>query len=175
VVNDWLLAVWMILSAGVHCHNSFVLLTKQIAFMRYIYFLEGVIFVILSFLVLRWSGLAVVILCSILCTSVFSYAYGIFRVSRFFELTTREVALAWLQPMGKILLYYLPVAGLLSWAWASASGLTQLVIHVLFAISVGGFIFLRFGLPPSFQNELLKRIPNKFTPFFKRVFLKTVN
>ena len=37
-VNDLALGVWMIVLSVLHCHNGFVLLTKQVGFMRFIYF-----------------------------------------------------------------------------------------------------------------------------------------
>jgi len=172
VVNDWLLAFWMILLAGVHCHNSFVLMTKWIGFMRYVYFLEGVVFVSLSFLVARWGGMAAIIACSILCTIIFSGSYGIWRISRFFEVSFGEVALGWLRPMFKVLLFYLPVAALAWWLLASASDLTRLASHALLAGSLGACLFLRFGIPESFQNELLRRAPSWAAFWLKRFFLQ---
>src|SRR6266404_2043925 len=56
-MNDLLLGVWMIVVALLHCHNGFVLLTKKVGFMRYVYFVEGSIFVISAFLVARSGGL----------------------------------------------------------------------------------------------------------------------
>lgn len=173
--NDWLLAVWMIISAVVHCHNSFVTLTKQIGFMRYVYFVEGVIFVALSCLVARWGGLAAIIGCSIVCSTLFSGAYGVWRVSRFFEISLAEVAGGWFQPMIKILLLYLPAAGLMWWLLAPQSGLTRLAANALLAGSLGFYLFLRFGIPGPFQNELLRRVPAKTVPLLKCVFLQTAN
>jgi O-antigen/teichoic acid export membrane protein len=175
VANDWLLAVWMILLAGVHCHNCFILMTKQVGFMRYVFFVEGVFFVSLAFLVARWGGLAAIIACSILCSTAFSGAYGIWRVSRFIEVPFGEVALDWLRPMFKVLMFYLPVAGLTWWLLASASDLTRLASHALLAGSLGAFLFLRFGIPESFQNELLRRIPSWAAFWLKRFFLQPAN
>jgi O-antigen/teichoic acid export membrane protein len=173
--NDWLLAIWMILSAVVHCHNCFVLMTKRVGNMRYVYFMEGVVFVAMSFLVARWGGLPAIIGSSILCTTVFSCAYGIWRISRFFEVPFGEVALDWLRPMFKVLMFYLPVAGLTWWLLAPASGLTRLGINALLAGSLGIYLLLRFGIPGPFQDELLRRVPARAVPILKRVFLQPAN
>ena len=170
VLNDLMLGLWIIVLALQHCHSAFVLATKQIGFMRYVYFVEGVVFVTLSLLVARRGGLAAIIACSVVCSTVFSGAYGAWRVARYFRLSVREVAWDWLQPMFKVLLFYLPVAGLTWWLSAPASGLARLVIHAAVAGSLGFILFLRFGIPLSFQNELLGRVPAKTAPFFKRVF-----
>ncbi|MCE0523697.1 MAG: oligosaccharide flippase family protein [Methylacidiphilales bacterium] len=176
VEYDCLLAVLMIVTAAVHCHSNFVLLTKQVYFMRYIHFLEGLAFVAMSLLVVRSGGLAAMIACSIVCAALFSCAYSIWRISRFCELPIREVAFGWFQPMGKMLCFYLPVAGLTWWlTWwlfGPLDGLARLAIHAVLAASVGGYLFLRFGIPASFQNELLGRVPARAVPFLKRVFVQ---
>ena len=169
VANDWLLAVWMILSAVVHCHNGFVFLTKQIGFMRYIYFLEGIVFVTLAFLTAGWGGLPAIIGCSILCTTCFTCAYGIWRVSRFFEISFNEVALVWLQPMFKVLICFLPAAGIVWWLFAPASNLTRLGINALLAASLGAYLFLRWGIPGAFQSEMLRRVPARMAFILRRI------
>ena len=173
--NDGLLALWMIISAVVHCHNSFVLTTKQIGFMRYIYFAEGVAFVALSCLVARWGGLPAIIVCSIICSTVFSGAYGVWRVSRFFDLSLREVAWSWLDSMNTMLLFYLPVAALAWWLSSSLPPIIQLGINAVLAGPAGLYFFLRFGIPASFQNEILRRVPVETLPLLKHVFPQTAH
>lgn len=171
--NDWLLAAWMIITAVVHCHNCFVLLTKQIGFMRYIYFLEGAVFVTLSFLVARSGGLPAIILGSIVCSTLFSGAYGIWRISRFFKLPLREVAAGWVQPMAKILLFYLPGAVLIWWLSNSLPVLVRLAIGTGLAGSVGLYFFIRYGVPAGFQDELLRRIPIRLGSLLKLIFIQS--
>ena len=175
VLNDWLLAVWMILFAVVHCHNCFALLTKQVGFMRYVYFIEGITFVAASFLVARWGGLAAIIVCSVLCSTAFSGAYGVWRISRFFKISYPEVALGWLRPMGTMLLLYLPAAWLVWRLFGSAGTVIQLAAHAALAGSLGIYLFLRFGIPGSFQTELLGRVPGKAAPLLKRIFVPTAS
>jgi O-antigen/teichoic acid export membrane protein len=171
VMNDVLLGVWMIVVAVLHCHNGFVLLTKKIGFMRYVYFMEGMVFVTLSLLVARRGGLPAIIACSIVCSTCFSGAYGVRRISRYFNFSLREVGLDWLRPMGRMLLFYLPLAALAWWALLPLSALPRLGIHVLVSLVVGGFLFLRFGLPSDFQREILSRAPKIFGPILKRVLI----
>lgn len=170
VGNDWLLALWMILSAVVHCHNCFVVLTKQVGFMRYVYFVEGVVFVTLSLLVARAGGLPAIIGCSVVCSTVFSGAYGVWRISRYFGFPFGEVALGWLRPMAMVLLFYLPIAGLLWWSLPSVSDMARLGLNALVSVSIGAYLFLRFGIPGSFQTELLARVPKHISPVLRRIF-----
>ena len=91
-VNDMLLGTWMIVSAILHCHGGFLLCTKKIGFMRYVYFLEGLVFVGSALLTIQWGGLPALIICSIICSVVFSGAYTTWRISEYFQLEIREVA-----------------------------------------------------------------------------------
>ena len=172
--NDWLLALWMFISTVVHCHNSFVVMTKQIGFMRYLYFIEGVVFVALSWVLAPSGGLPAIIGCSVLCSSVLSGAYGIWRISHFFAVPFREVAWGWLQPMATMLFFYLPVAVLIWWVPLPLSGIIRLGINAGLAGSIGALLFLRYGIPAGLQSELLERVPARIGLFFKKFLLKPV-
>jgi O-antigen/teichoic acid export membrane protein len=170
VLNDLLLGIWMVVLALLHCHNTFVLLTKKIGFMRYVYFVEGVVFVTLSVLVARQGGLSAIIACSIACSTVFSGAYGVWRISHYFDFPLREVGLDWLRPMGRMLLFYLPLAALAWWALMPLSAMARLAVNGLVSLVAGGFLFLRFGLPSEFQREIVSRSPTFFNLILRRVF-----
>ena len=170
-LNDMLLGVWTVVLGLLHCHNGFVLLTKQVGFMRYIYFVEGLVFVSVAFLTARWGGFPAVIICSIVCSTFFSGAYGVWRISNYFGLSLREVGLRWLAPLGRVLLLFVPVALLSDWASKGvAQPLPHLVLNLLLSGSVGGYILLRYGLSRALQGELLERSPRPFVPLLKRIF-----
>ncbi len=172
VINDCLLAGWIIVSAISHCHNGFVASTKEIGFMRYIYFLEGGTFVAVALLAAKWAGLPGIIACSIVCGSIFSGAYGIWRVSKYFELSLWEVAARWLAPMGRVLVFFVPT-GIAAW-WV-LKGVTVLSIRLfsgaLFCTVVGLFLLFRLGLSRTIQGELLQRAPKTINPILRRVFM----
>jgi O-antigen/teichoic acid export membrane protein len=171
-LNDILLGTWMVVSAVQHCHNVFVLLTKKIGFMRYVFFVEGLVFVTAALFVARRGGLPAMILCSIVCSTVFSGAYGIWRISRYFSLPIREVALTWLAPMTRVLLLFTPVA-VATW-WASQHlehPMSRLALNASIGGSVGLFLFLRYGLSLELQTELLQRAPKALNPVLRRLFM----
>jgi O-antigen/teichoic acid export membrane protein len=170
VLHDGMLGLWLIVLALQHCHSAFVLTTKQIGFMRYVYFVEGMAFVALAFLVAHRGGLAAIIACSVGCNLAFSGAYCAWRITRYFNISVREVGWDWQRPMFKVLVCYLPAAGLTWWLLMPASILTQLMLHALLAGSVGFYLLLRFGVPGPFQTELLRRAPGRFVPLLKRAF-----
>ncbi|MGD0351479.1 MAG: oligosaccharide flippase family protein [Verrucomicrobiota bacterium] len=172
MTNNLLLGIWMILLAVLHCHNTFVLLTKKVGLMRYVYFVEGVVFVSLSILVARRGGLPAIIACSIVCSAMFSGAYGVRRISRYFNLPLGEVGWNWFRPMGRMLLFYLPVAVLVWWLPGSLPGIVRLAFNAALAVSVGGYFLLRYGIPLSFQDELLGRVPARFGSLLKHIFVQ---
>jgi O-antigen/teichoic acid export membrane protein len=169
MTSDLLLGIWMIVLAVLHCHNAFVLLTKKVGFMRFVYFVEGVVFVTLSLLVARRGGLPAIIACSIVCSSVFSGAYGVWRISRHFNFSLREVSWDWLRPMGKMLLFYLPLAALVWWALLPLPSTMRLVCNAILTGSAGLYFFLRFGLPPSIQTEIIQHTPLLAQSLLKRI------
>ena len=169
MTSDLLLGIWMIVLAVLHCHNAFVLLTKKVGFMRFVYFVEGVVFVTLSLLVARRGGLPAIIGCSIVCSSVFSGAYGVRRISRYFNFPLREVCWDWLRPMTKMLLFYLPLAALVWWALLPLPSTMRLVCNAILAGSAGLYLFLRFGLPPSIQTEIIQHTPLLAQSLLKRI------
>jgi O-antigen/teichoic acid export membrane protein len=171
--NDVLLGIWMIVLAVLHCHSGFVLLTKQVGFMRYVYFVEGLIFVTAGLLTAKSGGLSALIICSVVCSVFFSGAYGVWRISHYFQTSIKEVALLWIAPMGRLLLWFVPVA-MVSWWGTSpiAAPTLRLAVHVLMCSSIGFYLFLRFGLPGSFQTEILQRSPKRISPFLRVIFLR---
>lgn len=170
-VNDLALGIWMIVLALLHCHNGFVLLTKQIGFMRYVYFVEGLVFVMAALLVAKSGGLLAVVLCSILCSCLFSGSYGTWRVHRYFNLPIREVGWHWLALMGRTLLLYAPLAYAGWWIGTFIEHpFGRLAIYALVYGPAGLYLFLRYGLTPGLQQELSARAPKAVSPFLRRIF-----
>jgi O-antigen/teichoic acid export membrane protein len=169
--NDILLGVWVVVSAILHCHNSLVALTKEVRFMRYIFFLEGLVFVTAAWLAARPGGLFAVIVCSVLCSVIFSGSYGLWRVTRYFHVPLREVALNWQIPMLKVVAVCSPLALAAWWLGVRFDPFVRLAIGGILSASLGCYVLLRFGLPKDFQRELLQRAPRQINPLLRWVFV----
>ena len=192
---DALLAVWMIILAVSQCHIVLVITIKRMGFLRYFCLLEGLLYVGAALLTARWGGLTAVIVCSIVCSSLCTGSYGVWRVSRYFGFAFREVAFGWLAPMARVLLWFVPAAllvGLVSgrvdermFQWLvqvlQAGGLgppdpvrfvpmLRLGVCFLVAAPLGAGLFLRYGLPQAFQVELLHRSPPRVSTVLRRLF-----
>src|SRR5262249_51250305 len=117
-------------------------------------------------------GLPGVIACSVACSSAFSCAYGVRRISTYFNLPIREVSLHWLAPMARVLLLFGPPALAAGWALKNVSDpFIRLAAGALLSGVLGFYLFLRFGLSTSFQIELLARAPKAINPVLRRVFV----
>jgi O-antigen/teichoic acid export membrane protein len=172
--HDALLGVWLIVLSILHCHNCFVLLTKNVGFMRYLYFVEGIVFVIATLVVARWGGLRAIIVSSVICSVTFSGAYGVWRISRYFGLPVHEIALTWSKPMGKVLLLFIPVALLAWWGSQPLTDGMRMLIGISLCSTAGLCLLLRYGITTAFQTELLQRAPKAVSPILRRVFVVSI-
>lgn len=157
-VNDWLLAVWLVISVSVHSHVGLVGQTKLLKFFRYAYFLEGATFVGLTLLVHRFGGVTAMLLASIACSLCFTFPYGLWRTRGYFHLTWRELA-SWHRAPLRLALWLLPAAAVTGWL---TNGLPPVLALILNGgvVGVWGLVtFLRLGLDQPLREELLCRAP----------------
>jgi O-antigen/teichoic acid export membrane protein len=170
-LNDLLLASWMIALAIIHCHATLVVVTKEVGFMHYVFFVEGIVFISASLLVAQHGGLPAVILCSLLCSMGFSGAYTVWRISHFFKLPIRQVAFQWLAPMGRLLLLLVPITLVGWWSFRRVEPpLLRLILYASLCCSVCFYLFLRYGLTAALQRELLARAPKQLSPLLYWLF-----
>jgi O-antigen/teichoic acid export membrane protein len=169
-VNDLLLGAWMIVMSILHCHNSFVLVTKKVGFMRYVYFLEGSVFVTAALLFAKTGGLPAIILCSIICSVGLSGAYGVWRISDHFDLPVWEVGVRWLTPMGQVLLIFGPLSIAAWWSFRMVENpYVRLAISAGYCGLVGVYVLLRLGVSQALQGELVQRAPKLISLLLRRV------
>jgi len=158
-LNDILLAVWIVFTALQVPHCNFVTVTKQIGAMRYLYFVEGFCFVALALLVgYRW-GPPGIIACSLLCVVFFSYQFGLRRSKQYFHVRFLELTVDWVRPAIKLAIVLIPAALIIWFATAGLPVIWRLMIHGAAAGLVGGFLFLRIGVPPEMIREAGARLP----------------
>jgi O-antigen/teichoic acid export membrane protein len=168
--NDVLLGLWLILLAVAGCHNNLVLATKDIRMMRYIYFIEGTVFVVMAWFTSQWGGLPAVIGSSVICNAVFTFSYGIRRNIRYFAVPAREILVDWQLPMLRVICLLVPVALL---TWITTKSLNDYArLAAMFGVSgtIGMAILIIQGLPPALRRELLARSPKPVNGMFQRIF-----
>jgi O-antigen/teichoic acid export membrane protein len=158
VINDWLLAIWLLLLTQMGCHNSLLISLKEIRALKFIYLLEGVSFVVLGWWALKQWGFTGMLVVSIGCTAVFTWAYGTWRAARL--MTTAPLRVAWHWQRSSLALAVVLVP--------SAIGLQRLVVDqrpvIQLAVLGVGLSALAAGLmwavflPRELVNEVITRL-----------------
>jgi O-antigen/teichoic acid export membrane protein len=169
VGKDVLLGAWLIVLAVRHCLISLVGVTKDVRFMRFIFLLEGVVFVILASLAARWVGLGGLIGSSIVCTAGISGAYGLWRSSEYFGISMSEIGWNWLKPMRRSMLALVPLTIAIYWLSEPLTDWARVVLRGGLLTNVGICIVLRYGLPIELKRELVQRLPTPAATWVRRV------
>ncbi len=167
-VNDLLLAVSCVVATAVRPHTTLATQTKHFGFLRFIFLVEGMVFVGLNLLAHEVAGMTTLLVLSILCTLTFSLPYGLHRTRVYFGLHGCELV-GWFRPTGQLILWLVPVA--LGAAWL-ARGLPrpwQLGVNLLVTGVWGGLMLLRHGLGEPLQTEIITRTPVKLKGVLKRL------
>jgi O-antigen/teichoic acid export membrane protein len=157
--KDVLLGVWLIVLSVRHCHVSFVGVTKDVRFMRFIFLLEGLVFVVLASLAARWVGLAGLIGCSVVCSAGISGLYGMRRSSEYFGVSLSEIAWEWLKPLRRALLVLVPLTAVVCWLSQPLTEWIRALLRGLLLGSLGMCVVLRYGLPIELKREFIRRLP----------------
>jgi O-antigen/teichoic acid export membrane protein len=157
--NDVLLAGWSVLMALQRCHVGLLGVKKDLRVVKYVYFLEGLVFLGLASLVTRSWGFPGLIASSLVATAACSFSYGLHRTCRDFKLSRREMAVGWLGPAAR-LAALMAVLALVAWLGAARlPGLLALAALLATLGATGAWLFLRYGLDADLQQEAARRGP----------------
>jgi len=154
--NNWLISFLLIVSCVSRCHVGLVGQTKKIRAMRYIYFAEGLCFVIAGLLVAPRWGMSGMLVAAISMNLIWSGAYGVRRTAEEFEESVWHVAFSWLKGPLVYLVLFLPLAALVAWLLQSLPNLPRLLATAVL-VGAGGLVLLWFvGLTPELRQETAK-------------------
>jgi hypothetical protein len=166
-INDIFLGVSVILTSMQTTHVYFVSITKEIGAMRYIYFAEGISFVLLGIFLAPHFGFVGIITASIFCTLVFSYQYSIRRSGLYFNQKFTKISIMWIFPSIKYALIYIPLA-ILVWLITMRTNMqTRFILNAFFSLSIGGMLFLAFGLTRDMINQASNKMQQKYSNVYK--------
>lgn len=155
--NNWLLGLWLVLLTQCGCHNSLLIAFKQIRRLKFVYLLEGVVFLGSAWLALPRWGFSGMLVASVVCTAALTLAYGTTRVGRLSGLGCRGVAVTW--QVRPAILGVLLVASscILHPLLATLPGWPGLIIGSLVAGAVAAALVVLVGLPPELLREVSRR------------------
>jgi O-antigen/teichoic acid export membrane protein len=161
ISNDILLGLWLVVAVLVHANSGFIVLTKKIGALRYIYLLEGAAFLALGSFLTRRFGIPGLVGASLLCSVIFSGAYGVFAINRFLGHVFKPHGI-WLRAPAKSIGILLPIAALYYWATPNLASLYRFALGGVLLGAAAAIVFLRCGVPGSLRPDILQRIPPSF-------------
>lgn len=163
-INDVLLGIWLIVYVNAHSHIGLVGQTKEFGLMRYLYLVEGLVFVCGSLLVLRHGEAAAMLTVSILAGVSVTFPYALWRTSHLFKLSMQEVGWGWFRPSLRLLVALTPISAAV---WAATRPLSEILrfgISTAVLTPLGLALLFRLGVEESFRSELLARCPDWLKP-----------
>jgi O-antigen/teichoic acid export membrane protein len=158
--NDILMALLVLLNCVTRCHINLAIFAKEISAMRWIYFLQGALFVAAGFLVAPRFGITGIIVAAIvaeiLCIGIYGFRWG----SGYLSVASGEMLVRWLGPAFKYLFALSGVAISAGMATTQLPPLTQLLVNAGVVGGVGLVMCWFLGLTNELRSELLTRFAN---------------
>lgn len=93
--NNLILASVLFSTAVTRCHTGLVGISKEIRGMKYVNFVEGVVFVALSIASVESLGFTGLLLSALVCNIAITGAYGVTRTASYFQISNHQV-LGWI-------------------------------------------------------------------------------
>jgi O-antigen/teichoic acid export membrane protein len=157
-LNNLLLALSCVVVTAVRPHTMLATQTKQMGLLRFIFLLEGLVFVGLNLLTQHLAGMTTMLVISVLCTLCFTLLYGLRRTQKYFGLSVQELS-CWFSPAGQLALRLIPIA---LGTWLLVRGLPpiwQMTTNLLITGLWGGVMLFKYGLGKQLQIELIAKSP----------------
>lgn len=167
-INDVLLAFSLLISVLVRLHIGLIGVLKDFRFLKYLFFIEGAYFVVLSLLMLRPLGIPAMLAAAVFSSLIFSLPYGLWRTSQYFQISWKEVALDWNRPALRLALWLAVPTVALWYVTRRLSPLLGLVTATTLLGLLGMALLWRCGLDVATRNELAARIPRWLRPGQRR-------
>jgi O-antigen/teichoic acid export membrane protein len=156
--NNILLALWFLACSVMRVHTGLVGISKDLRFLRFIYLIEGAVFIALNLIAYRVENLTLMLSISLASTLFFTLPYGLMRTREYFGLSW-TVLLGWLDPTWQLAWRLTPVALITWWLTRSLSAPWQLVLDLGVTGVVGTALFLRYGLESRLRLEISSKLP----------------
>jgi len=158
--NDVLLGLLLIVTSVTRCHIGLTGQTKQIGAMRFVYFLEGLSFVVAACLAAPRFGMTGIIAAAVVANILWSGAYGFWRTARYFGIRVSEPLFAWLRPSYLYLFSMTPITVLIAWGTAGLFIVPRFYVCATILFFIGSTLLWIIGL----NNELRREFKHRLKP-----------
>ncbi len=158
-MDSILLAFWLVLATQQCCHNSLIIAFKEIRGLKYVFFLEGLIFVAVGLWLLPQFGITGMLICSILATLIFTWVAGAWRVNQLSGLGWKTFLWDWQLPLLRVLMVMIPCWIVAEKLLHNQSAWLRISLTGGGLALVGGWVLLKFSLPATVVSELTEKLP----------------
>ena len=165
--NDFLMAVSGVVYALTRCFIGFIMVTKEIKALKYIFVLEGLCLIGLGLVGASHFGFLGVIASGILTGAFFSGAYGVRRIQTFLGITAREMIREWMKFPFRLGLVLAIASGVLWFLTHTLPYRPQLLINLTAVLLIGATSLWYAGLPQHMRREfraMLERMFQRLVP-----------
>jgi hypothetical protein len=158
-VDNVLLGLWLIVSAQQCCHNSLIINLKEIRRLKYIFPIEGCVFVGIALVILPSKGITGMLICSLAATTLFTWLWSAWRVVNLSGMGWKVFLRDWQRPLFWVVGVLTPCWLAIEWILQGASDWWRLVVNGSVLTLVGAWVALRFALPSDLVVELGGKLP----------------
>jgi len=164
------LAAVVFLNVVTRCNVDLILHSKQLFALRYMYFLEALLFVIMALFMAPLIGFYGVILASFICVFAVRFGYTSIRVARYFHISLSELCWHWLKRPLLALLAVAPFVISSSFILEHVYSQGLKLALVVFWVGVPAAVLLvTLALPPNTQAEMRRFAPARIVSFLGRI------
>jgi O-antigen/teichoic acid export membrane protein len=153
--SDIAAAAYLFCFAVTRCYTGLIAVVKQIGNYKYISLLEGILVVAGSIALAPRLHFFGVLFSSLVANLLCSGAYGVFRVSRYFNSSIAEITFGWLKGVCLFIAAFALAAFCIFWLGNRFSGPLPFLITAGSAGLSGIVLAFFVGLPNEIRNELI--------------------
>ncbi len=159
-LNNWLLAGTFIAFSFNRVHGGLAWIAKDVRKMRYVYFVEGLLFVGTAVCVVPIFGMAGIIGASIITDCLVSGCYGASLSARFLRMRWRTAIAAWFLPPARLLTLFGPIAFGIWMLTQPLAPVPQLAVNAIVIGTIGMSLLWITGLDAEHRAEIRAMLQN---------------
>ncbi len=158
-LNDWLLGALTVTYSVNRIHGSVAWVMKRVEETRFLYVIEGLLFIALAFPAVKYLKIPGVLLASLVADCVVAGIYGLRRSAHSLQISAADLVRDGLKPAASYLLLFLPIA-ILVWALNLHRGLvSQFAANAIILTCLGALLFWTVGLNPGLRAIINGMLP----------------
>ena len=163
------LAAVVFLNVVTRCNVDLIVHSKQLLGLRYVYFLEALLFVVMALLMTPIIGLYGIVASAFICVFAVRFSYTSLRVSRYFGMPAREISWNWLKKPLLALLALAPFVVCSPFVLQTTHSLALGLILITICVGLpAALLLLTVALPPDTQAEMRHFLPPRLASILGR-------